>query len=468
MVGAGGELGATRVHEHLVGVYATDAALAAAAAAFLVPSLVAEGVGVVLGTGTRREAIADELGGRGVDVELARREGRLVWIDGAELLDRIRADGQIDADRFDEVVGQQLAALGAGGRQVRVFGELLAVLWAAGDVVGALELERLCDELVAHQPLSLLCGYPMRLVDAVGAETLEGVVATHTAPAPGDADVTTRLADERRAAALERRLALVEERRRALLRDRDELLAEVRRAEDRDELRRRYVAMVVHDLRGPATTVSGSLELLRDRSPELSPERVQELLARASAAAERISRMADDVMEATLESGPFGYRYTDVALEGLVRLAAEQAAERSGRVVEVEVYGPLPAVHADPDRQHQILDNLLSNAAKYSPVGEPVTIHLDRRGQEVVVAVHDRGSSLSPADAALLFRPYGRLERDASVAGTGLGLLIVRTLVEDQGGRIWIEPATSPEAGTRFVYTVPVAAPADRAELPTP
>lgn len=468
MVGAEGELGATGVHEHLVGVYGSDAALTAAAASFLAPSLVAGGIGVVLGTATHHEMVADELVGRGVDVEVVRREGRLVRIDGVETLARISTDGRIDPARFDDVVVRPLAELGADGRQVRVFGGLLALLWAAGDIVGVLDLERLCDELVASQPLSLLCAYPTTLVEAIDAETLDGLVAAHTAPAPGGADLTVPLGDERRVAALEQRLRLLEGRRRALLRERADLLAEAGRTEDRDQLRRRYVAMVVHDLRGPATTVSGSLELLRDRWPDLAPERVQELLARAGAAADRISRMTDDVLNAALGGGPFGYRFVDLDLEELARLAAARAAERSGRLVDVEVHGALPAVHADPDRQHQILDNLLSNAVKYSPPGEPVAVRLEHRGEAVVVTVHDQGTSLSADDAALLFRPYGRLERDASVAGTGLGLLIVRTLVEEQGGRIWIEPAASTGAGTRFVYTVPVATPAASGPVAAP
>jgi signal transduction histidine kinase len=468
VVGADGDLGATGVHEHLVGAYPTDTALAAAAASFLLPSLVTGGIAVVLATSTHDEMIAAQLGDRGVDVDAARRDGRLLWVDGAETLSRISERGRIDPARFGDVVAAHVAGLSAGGRHVRVFADLVALLWAAGDLVAALDLERLCDELAANHTLSLLCGVPAQLVEAADTEVLEGIVATHTGRAPGAADVTARLPDQARAAALEQRLDVVEARRRAVLRERDDLLADARRARDQDELRRRYVAMVIHDLRGPATTVSGSLELLRDRWPDLGADRVQELLARASTAAERLSRMADDVLNATLESGPFRYRYAGLDLEALARLAAEQAAERSGRVVEVEVRRPLPAVHADADRQHQILDNLLSNAAKYSPPGEPVTVHLDHRGGEVVVAVHDRGSSLTAADAALLFRPYGRLERDTSVAGSGLGLLIVRTLVEGQGGRVWIEPAASPGAGTRFVYTVPVAGSAEAELPPTP
>lgn len=227
-------------------------------------------------------------------------------------------------------------------------------------------------------------------------------------------------------------------------------------------LQREFVAMVLHDLRGPATSVAGFLEVLLDRWRDLDEAAVDALLRRALGAAHRIGRLTDDVTAAAaVDASSFTYRLEVVDLVAVVRDTVDQIALTSGRDITVELVDDIPPVLADEDRQRQILGNLLSNAVKFSPSDSTISVLLLRHDDDVAVRVRDEGSALTADDATQLFRPFTRVDRTAVASGAGLGLAIVRTLVEGQGGVIWVEPATREGEGTRFVYTVKAARPSD-------
>jgi two-component system, OmpR family, phosphate regulon sensor histidine kinase PhoR len=226
----------------------------------------------------------------------------------------------------------------------------------------------------------------------------------------------------------------------------------------RFELQREFVAMVLHDLRGPATAVAGLVEVLQEGWRELDADRIDLMLRRTRAAADRIARLTDDVVAAAaMDAASFTYRTEVFDLVPVVRETVEQVAVVSGREVAVEVAGPLPLVVADADRQRQILGNLLGNAVKFAPRGGRIRVGLERDHAEVRVRVHDEGTSLTEGDVARLFEPFARVGRTADGSGAGLGLAIVRTLVRGQGGDIWVDAPVRAGDGTRFVYSVPVA-----------
>jgi two-component system, OmpR family, phosphate regulon sensor histidine kinase PhoR len=226
---------------------------------------------------------------------------------------------------------------------------------------------------------------------------------------------------------------------------------------DRSE-QREFVAMVLHDLRGPATAVTGLVEVLQERWRELDADRIDLMLRRTRAAADRIARLTDDVVAAAAtDAASFTYRTEVFDLVPVVRDAVEEVAATSGREVVVTVDGELPSVVADEARQRQILGNLLGNAVKFAPRRGRITVGLEHAHDEVRVGVHDEGAALTADDVAHLFEPFARIDRTADGYGVGLGLAIVRTLVRGQGGDIWVAPPVRDGDGTRFVYSVPVA-----------
>jgi anti-sigma regulatory factor (Ser/Thr protein kinase) len=139
-------------------------------------------VAVVAATAAHRLALEAELARAGVDCSAAQSAGRLLVVDAAETLRGFLAGDRLDPSRFRAAAGDLLGRAADAGHPVRVYAEMVALLWDAGQVTLALELEALWNDLASHLPFSLLCTYPLRLVSAAGsASALEEVCSLHTA-----------------------------------------------------------------------------------------------------------------------------------------------------------------------------------------------------------------------------------------------------------------------------------------------
>ena len=117
----------------------------------------------------------------------------------------------------------------------------------------------------------------------------------------------------------------------------------------------------------------------------------------------------------------------------------------------------LPPLRVDHAKLEEVFINLIDNAVKYSPASTPIRIAATASGEEVEVAISDRGFGIAPEDAANLFQKFQRITTNETrdIAGTGLGLYIVKGLVEAHGGRVWV--TSTPGAGSTFTFTVPRA-----------
>ena len=147
---------------HAVQFYETDDYLLQTLADYVVGAFAAGGAAIVVATDAHRSALVERLAGRGVDVAQMAAIGSYFAIEAKELLGRFTVDGSISPTRFAEVVGSLVVrARGeSGARQVRVFGEMVALLWAEGDRNGALVLEELWNDLTRRMSFPLLCAYP--------------------------------------------------------------------------------------------------------------------------------------------------------------------------------------------------------------------------------------------------------------------------------------------------------------------
>jgi len=167
---------------HEVQYYEHSGSLVSRVADFLAPAIVANEAAVVIATPKHADLIDIELLARGIDIEAARRDGRLVGLDAVETLKSFMVGDQPDERRFVTVVGGTIesARLRAKAPIVRAFGEMVAVLWAQGHLAAALALEDVWNELLGHHPFSLLCGYPL---PGLTEEDLRTVTSRHTANA---------------------------------------------------------------------------------------------------------------------------------------------------------------------------------------------------------------------------------------------------------------------------------------------
>ncbi|MFZ0665185.1 MAG: MEDS domain-containing protein [Acidimicrobiales bacterium] len=144
---------------HLAHFYESESGLLSTVADHLIPEMRAGAAIVIIGTPAHRLGIAGELAGAGIDVDCAVTDGRLVMLDAAITLEQIMWDGHVDAERFDRIVGETMRRAAQNGSPVSAFGEMVSLLWDAGDIGNVLDLESLWNDLGRQMVFSLLCSY---------------------------------------------------------------------------------------------------------------------------------------------------------------------------------------------------------------------------------------------------------------------------------------------------------------------
>jgi len=190
-----------RDSEHLVEFYETREFLAETVTGFIGAALRDGNAAIVMATTAHRDAIDASLRAAQVDLAAAAAADRYVSVDATALLDGFMAGGAPGAALFGESIGRAIARAGAGGRSVRIFDEVVALLWDRADVTSAVTLENLWDELAAAHEFELLCAYPMRVFeDSANAEAFQRIRARHTTAVPSQNGVAPHQAeDEQRA-----------------------------------------------------------------------------------------------------------------------------------------------------------------------------------------------------------------------------------------------------------------------------
>lgn len=227
------------------------------------------------------------------------------------------------------------------------------------------------------------------------------------------------------------------------------------RLAEADAIKSELVSTVSHELRTPLTAVKGFVETVLRHWDRFDDNERRTLLERSLRNANQLSELIDQVLDySRLEAGAV------ITVAAPVDLAAE-----TGRIVgdRVMLLADHPVTldlspawaEADGEGLERVLDNLLSNAAKYSPVGTPVTVTTEVLGDEAVVSVADRGPGIAADDQERIFDRFYRVNGGRGVRGTGIGLAIVKRYVELMGGRIWVESDVG--RGSKFSFALPLA-----------
>jgi signal transduction histidine kinase len=248
------------------------------------------------------------------------------------------------------------------------------------------------------------------------------------------------------------------ERQRRLTEQEQEV---VRRLQEADRMKADLLATVTHELRSPLTTILGALQLLESRNHRLGPEQRLEFIRMGLVQGERLHRMIEQLLlAAKFERAPeAGAEIRRVELDAaeLVRQAAEEAQTRHHeRAIMVKSNGSLP-VHVAHDAVSQVLANLIDNACKYSPKGQPVHLSGTRSNGHAVLAVEDCGPGVPPDDRERIFERFTQLDgsKHDRAGGIGLGLYIARELARSQGGDLLVTDPTSTD-GARFELRLPL------------
>jgi signal transduction histidine kinase len=229
-----------------------------------------------------------------------------------------------------------------------------------------------------------------------------------------------------------------------------ELVAELAKA---NEAKSDFLGIVSHELRTPITTIYGGTLLLRLRRASLPEQAFDDMMVSISEEAERLHHLVADLLaiartELVIERRP-------VDLMGIVRNAVGEFATTRKRVVEMSFDPALPEAIGDSTYLRQVINNLITNADKYTPADLPIEVSAVPENGEIVVRVTDHGPGIEEDELPRIFESFYR-GKDAGerASGSGLGLTVCRRLVESLGGRIWAQ--NRPEGGLEVGFTLAV------------
>jgi signal transduction histidine kinase len=240
------------------------------------------------------------------------------------------------------------------------------------------------------------------------------------------------------------------------------LTAQWARLRQANSFKSEILGTVAHDLKNPLGVILGRTEILKEMISGAGAfnQNIDAQIAYIRDAANRLTQMVDDlVSDAMADALDITIRREPVDISVLVQEVAEAnrpIATRKEQSITV-VAPPDHAAMCDSDRIRDAIDNLVSNAIKYSPIGGAIELLVAREGDGILVQVRDQGAGLSPEDISRLFGRFQRLSAKptAGETSTGLGLSIVKRIVDLHGGRITVESA-GPGKGATFKMTLPV------------
>ena len=237
-----------------------------------------------------------------------------------------------------------------------------------------------------------------------------------------------------------------------VLRDETELEA-VRRARDT------VLANISHEFRTPLSAQLASVELMLDGLDSMPRERLGELLESLQRGTHRLTRLIDNLLESVrIESGQLGIRRQPVALAQVVEDAEDLMSgllTQRRQALRVAIPEDLPAITGDAPRLTQVVTNLLANANKYGPEESEITVGARRRDERVELWIEDSGPGAPELEGSSIFeRFYRAADREPDPNGLGLGLWIVKSIVERHGGEV--HAARTAAGTTRFTVTLPI------------
>lgn len=239
------------------------------------------------------------------------------------------------------------------------------------------------------------------------------------------------------------------------------IIRNIQKDHEVEEIKSDFISIVSHELRTPLSAIKGFLSMTLKGDFGALNEKQFHYLTRVYQASQRMIDLVEDLLDVSyIESGKINLNQSPLALENVIQdVVTELASMGFEKQITLKVNRKqrLPLVLADESRTRQILVNLVSNAIKYSFPQSEVNIDFKVEGDELVTMISDQGVGVAPSQVDRIFQKFGRIYNPMSTqaGGSGLGLYIVKRLVESHGGRIWV--ASREGRGSRFSFTLPIA-----------
>ena len=225
-----------------------------------------------------------------------------------------------------------------------------------------------------------------------------------------------------------------------------------------EKMKDEFVSTVSHELRTPLTSIRGSLGLLAGGLLAADPGKARRMVDIAMVNTDRLVRLINDILDIErIESGRVKMEKRACEAASLMLQAVDSVRELADKAgVKLEVSPGPGRILADPDRVIQTMTNLLGNAIKFSPQGSTISLNLRRQNGDMLFEVKDRGRGIPADKLTVIFERFQQVDASdrREKGGTGLGLAICRSIVEQHGGRIWVESVLG--QGSSFYFTLPV------------
>ncbi len=221
-----------------------------------------------------------------------------------------------------------------------------------------------------------------------------------------------------------------------------------------------FIGMAAHDLRNPISIIIGYSEFILEEAEGRLPESHLRFLRIILNSSEFMLKMLNELLDiAKIESGRLQLNREKIQLEKLINsnIALNRIiAEKKGIEINIEIFEPLPVLNVDPDKIEQVLNNLISNAIKFSNPNTTITVSAFRSTNEITVMIKDQGLGINKEDKQKLFKPFSKLTTKSTGGerSTGLGLTITKKIILVHGGKIWLESEVGD--GTTFYFSLPI------------
>ena len=227
-----------------------------------------------------------------------------------------------------------------------------------------------------------------------------------------------------------------------------------------NELKDKFLGMAAHDLRNPITVVKGYLAILLDNLLGNIPDPQREIMAKMDKACETMLALINDLLDVSaIEAGELKLKPRQVDLSEFLSECYESnriLAKPKGIELQLALHPPLPQAWIDSDRINQVVNNLITNALKFSHPKTTVTLEAKTKENQVEISVTDQGQGIPKEEIPKIFREFGRVSvrPTAGESSTGLGLAIVKRIVKAHNGQIWVESEVG--KGSTFTFSLPL------------
>lgn len=448
--------------DHLVQFYEDERFLCEAVALFAGTGLRHGEAVIIIAAAPHRAAFKRRLVEKGFDIKTAKTKGQLTMLDAAETLAQFVVNGVPNAEKFMHIIGSLIEQKGERYPAIRAYGEMVDLLWAEGNLHGTIQLEELWNDFARANSFTLLCGYEMNNFNQQShGKAFHKVCHTHSHVIPAEGFLKLEDTESQR-----RMIASLQQQAKALQTEIAERKEIEKALQETLHMRDEFLSIASHELKTPLASLRLQIQILqRAMAGGFGPniiEKVNRAIENSDYQSKRLGKLIDQLLDLThirlgrLNLEPVQVDLVELTQDVISRLEDETILdEQTEHAASITILANGPILGQwDQGLIEQVIANLLTNAVKYGE-GKPIEVHLalDEARERARLTVRDHGIGIRLEDQARIFKRFERASSANHYAGLGLGLYIVRQIVNAHGGTIGLQ--SRPNEGSAFMVELP-------------